>query len=217
MQSKSPATTTPELSLIRTKNYYEQISDRELIILCQAKDRVAFDQLVKRYQRIIHALLYQLAPDCSDRSDLAQEVFIRLWRSIGTLRDPACFKSWLNQIVTNIFYDNLRKRPRLSVVSLDEPIGADQGDDGCSRDVEDVSALPDEVLQRSELSTAIHSAINKLPEQFRTAIVLRELHGLSYEEIAAMTNSEKGTVKSRISRARDKVQHWMSPYFRDCA
>lgn len=217
MYSAKQASEAASLQLLHNKRYYERLEDRELIILSQNKDHCAFEQLIKRNQRVVYSLLYQLAPDWSHHSDLAQEVFIRVWRSISSLRDPVCFRSWLNQIVTNIFYDNLRKRPRLSLVSLDEPINAEMGEDGCSRDVEDRSALPDDVLQRAELSLAIEKAIAKLPEQFRTAIVLRELHGLSYEEIAALTNSEKGTVKSRISRARDKVQAWISPYFKDCA
>ncbi len=191
---------------------YSQKSDRDLVLACQKRDPAAFEELVKRHQRTVYALLYQLAPDWTDTSDLAQEVFIRVWRSINNLRNPSSFRSWLTQIVTNLFYDELRRRPRrLPTVSMDE--GLDDGDDeGPTRDIPDVSALPDETILNNELSEVIRDAMNKLPEQFRTAIVLRELEGLSYEEIAILTKTEMGTVKSRIARARTKLQELLQPY-----
>lgn len=193
---------------------YREKSDRDLVLACQKRDPAAFEELVRRHQRTVYALLYQLAPDWSDTSDLAQECFIRVWRSINNLRNPSSFRSWLTQIVTNLFYDELRKRPRrLPTVSMDEGLGGDEGDDNSpTRDIPDVSALPDETILNNELSEVIRDAMNKLPEQFRTAIVLRELEGLSYEEIAILTKTEMGTVKSRIARARTKLQELLQPY-----
>jgi len=208
--------TKTTLSLVTTSNGVEQLPDHDLVLLAQGRDKQAFGILVRRHQSSIRAHLYQLAPDSSDRADFEQEVLIRMWRSIGSLRNTASLKSWLRQIATNIFYDSLRKKPGLKVVSLDEPYPND-GDENATRDIEDSSALPEEVMQRAELLSEIEIALNKLPEQFRTAMVLREMHGLSYDEIAILTNSEKGTVKSRISRARDKVQTSMASYFKDCA
>lgn len=192
---------------------YSQKNDRDLVLACQKRDPAAFEELVKRHQRTVYALLYQLAPDWNDTSDLAQEVFIRVWRSVNNLRNPASFRSWLTQIVTNLFYDELRRRPRrLPTISMDE--GIDNGEEGDSptRDIPDSSALPDEKLLNTELSLVIRDAMSKLPEQFRTAIVLRELEGLSYEEIAILTKTEMGTVKSRIARARSKLQELLQPY-----
>ncbi len=196
---------------------YTQMSDQELIIASQSKDQIAFEQLVKRYQRQVFSVLYQIAADWGDTSDLAQEVFIRVWRSIATLRNPCAFRPWLHQIVTNLFYDELRKHPRNMTVSIDEPINGEDGDEGISRELPDMQALPDDILQRKDLSRAIHEAIANLPEQFRTSIVLRELQGLSYEEIAEITHTKRGTVKSRIARARAKVQNMLQPYVKDCA
>lgn len=192
-----------------------QRSDRDLVLACQKRDPAAFEELVKRHQRTVYALLYQLAPDWSDTSDLAQEVFIRVWRSINNLRNPSSFRGWLTQIVTNLFYDELRRRPRrVPTVSMDE--GIDSGEDGegdsGTRDIPDVSLLPDEKVLNQELSEVIRDAMGKLPEQFRTAIVLREVEGLSYEEIAILTKTEMGTVKSRIARARTKLQELLQPY-----
>jgi RNA polymerase sigma-70 factor (ECF subfamily) len=159
-------------------------------------------------------LLYQLAPDWEDTSDLAQEVFIRVWRSINNLRNPASFRGWLTQIVTNLFYDELRKRPRrLPTVSMDDSHGGEDGEsDGSTRDIPDTGILPDEKILNKEISEVIRQAMLRLPEQFRTAIVLREVEGLSYDEIAVITQTEMGTVKSRIARARTKLQELLKPY-----
>lgn len=192
---------------------YSQKSDKDLVIACQKREPAAFEELVKRHQRTVYALLYQLAPDWTDTGDLAQEVFIRVWRNINNLRNPSSFRSWLTQIVTNIFYDELRKRPRkLPTVSMDEGLDDEDGSDSTTRDIADSSALPDEKILNKEVSEVIRAAMMKLPEHFRTSIVLREVEGLSYEEIAVLTKTEMGTVKSRIARARLKLQEMLKPY-----
>lgn len=194
---------------------YSQKSDRDLVLACQKREPAAFEELVKRHQRTVYALLYQLAPDWHDTSDLAQEVFIRVWRSINNLRNPSSFRSWLTQIVTNLFYDELRKRPRrVPTISMDDTLndGSDDTAESATRDIADLSSMPDERILSRELTEAIREAMTRLPEQFRTAIVLREIEGLSYEEIAILTKTEMGTVKSRIARARTKLQELLKPY-----
>lgn len=193
-------------------------TDAELVVLSQQKDTAAFEVLVRRHQRSVYNLLYQLAPDWNNTADLAQEVFIRAWKSIHNLRNPRAFRSWLNQIATNLFYDELRRRPKhMNTISMDEGFENDEHDESPTRDIADTSALPDECFQRQELVDAIHNAMAQLPEQFRVAIVLRELQGLSYEEIALLTQSEMGTVKSRIARARTKIQQLLEPYLESAA
>jgi RNA polymerase sigma-70 factor (ECF subfamily) len=192
---------------------YSQKSDRDLVLACQRREPAAFEELVKRHQRTVFALLYQLAPDWTDTADLSQEVFIRIWRSINNLRNPSSFRSWLTQIVTNIFYDELRKRPRrLPTVSMDEGSDDEEGAEGATRDIADPSSPPDEKVLSSETTEVIRQAMMRLPEQFRTSIVLREVEGLSYEEIAVITKTEMGTVKSRIARGRTKLQELLKPY-----
>lgn len=191
----------------------QQKTDAELVVLCQQKDPAAFEVLVRRHQRAVYNLIYQLAPDWNHTADLTQEVFIRAWRSIHNLRNPKAFKSWLNQIATNLFYDELRKRPKqINTISMDDSAENEDGSESPTRDIADTSALPDECVQRQELAEAIRNAMAQLPEQFRVAIILRELQGLSYEEIALLTHSEMGTVKSRIARARTKIQQMLTPY-----
>lgn len=190
-----------------------QTTDEELVLECQAGSKIAMECLVKKHQRSVYSLLYQLAPDWPDTSDLAQEVFIRVYRGIRSLRNPKTFRSWLNQIVVNLFYDELRRRPRrLLTVSIDAPIESENGDSDLVREIPDPSLKPDEVALIQELDQLVKKAMAQLPEQFRTAIVLRELRGLSYEEIAESISCELGTVKSRIARARARLQEVLTPY-----
>lgn len=213
MRQDARGTVTRGLAEVRMLTPYSQKSDRDLVIACQRREPAAFEEIVKRHQRTVYALLYQLAPDWQDTADLAQEVFIRIWRNIGSLRNPSSFRSWLTQIVTNLFYDELRKRPRrLPTVSMDESLDADDSGEGSTRDIADTSAQPDDIVLNREMSEVIRQAMARLPEQFRTAIVLREMEGLSYEEIAILTKTEMGTVKSRIARARAKLQELLKPY-----
>ncbi len=196
--------------MVKITNQYD---DESLVIECQSGNREAMEALVRKHQRSVYSLLYQLAPDWSDTSDLAQEVFIRVYKGINSLRNPKTFRSWLNQIVVNLFYDELRKRPRrLPTISIDAPIESENGESDLVREIPDPSLKPDEKSLVQELDQHIKKAMAQLPEQFRTAIVLRELQGLSYEEIAVAINCELGTVKSRIARARGRLQEVLSPY-----
>ena len=196
--------TKPALCIAKANLTYSDLSDTDLVLACQRKDAVAFNVLFKRYERYVHGLIFQMAPDWTNsREDLAQEVFIRVWRSISTLRNANAFKGWLNQLITNLFYDELRKRPRFGIVSMDEPYNSDD-EQGGTRDIADHNNTPDELAHRNEIMVKVNEAIDTLPEQFKNVIILRELHGLPYEEIATLTKTEVGTVKSRIARARRK-------------
>jgi len=215
--AKPVGDTSTQLKLFTGKKQYAEISDYDLVLACKNHEQKAFEQLIKRNQRYVYGLLHHLAPDCADTRDMAQEVFIRVWRSLDNLRNAHSFKTWLHHIVTNLFYDELRRRPRQAIVYIDEPILNENSDETPTRDLADASGMPDEVVQRRELSAAIARAISRLPDQFRTTILLRELQGLSYEEIASITHAEPGTVKSRIARARAKMQTSLLPYMEDCA
>jgi len=196
----------------KKKEVYFEMADVELIKHCQEGDRLALEALVKRYQKIVLSMLYQLAPDWEDTIDLAQEVFIRVYKHIGSLRNPKTFRAWLNQITINLFYDELRKRPRkANTVSIYKTAG--NGDeDEYIRELPDLSQGPDELTLNSELADFIKKAMAELPEQFKIAIVLRELQGLSYDEIAESLNCDLGTVKSRIARARARLQIMLKNY-----
>lgn len=205
-------------SLTMTRVDCRELSNTDLVRLAQRKDEQALNELLRRHKKTIINKLYRLAPDWKDTSDLEQEVQIRIWRFIGQLRNPDSFRTWLNQLVVNVFYDELRKRPRdYQIVSLDEPFAGEASDDCATRDVKDSSQQPDDKLLSDELSAVLEKAMSKISKPFRTVAVLRDVEGLSYEEIANLTGTELGTVKSRIARARMKIQKQILPYLRECA
>ncbi len=193
-----------------TRLLYKKMSLEELVVLSQQDDLKALEELIRRVQKNVFASFSYLSQKDENVSDLTQEALLRVAKNICSLKNPKLFKSWLNQIVTNLFYDELRKTQRRpDTVSLDEetdeapPIKFQLFDKKCK---------PHEKCISSELEKLIRSAIIALPEQFRVVIVLRELQGLSYEEIAAATHSSIGTVKSRIARARGKLQEDLKAY-----
>ncbi len=192
----------------------EKLSNIDLIVRCQEgsqPDRGAFAELVGRYQSHVDRILYHLAPDWQDRADLAQEVWIRVYRNIKRLNEPVKFRGWLSRIATNLFYDELRKRKRVShPISLDAPRRVDDGE--IEWDIVSDYPSPDDDLATREFYDRLKVAIADLPEAFRTTIVLREIEGLAYEEIADMTGVSLGTVKSRIARARAKLQTVLQKY-----
>jgi RNA polymerase sigma factor (sigma-70 family) len=195
----------------------EKLSNYDLIVRCQQgsqPDRVAFAELLRRYESHVNRLLYHLAPDWQERADLAQEVWIRVYRNIKRLQEPVKFRGWLSRIATNLFYDELRKRKRTTQpISLDAPVRMSDGE--LSWELASEMPSPTDDLATKEFYDQLQKAIADLPESFRTTIVLREIQGLSYEEIAEITNVSLGTVKSRIARARLKLQSTLQNYLEE--
>jgi len=186
----------------------------DLVRLCQegvAPSKENFARLVRRYQSHVDNLLYKLAPDWNDRADLAQEVWLRVYRNIKRLQEPEKFVGWVSRITTNLFYDELRKRKRHQApISLDAPLRVGDGD--MEWDLPSEELNPVEHLSRQEFYEQLQRAIATLPRSFQETITLREVEGLSYEEIAEITGVSIGTVKSRIARARLKLQAQLKSY-----
>lgn len=192
-----------------TKLFYKKIPLEELILLSQKSDYRALEELIKREQKNIFATFAYLSKKRENIADLTQEALMRMARGLANLRNPKTFKSWLNQIVTNLFYDELRRTNRKpQLVSIDN--GQDENSFGTQ--IPDYRHKPAERAMSSELDQMIKNEIQNLPDHFRIAIILRELQGLSYEEIAAATHTTIGTVKSRIARARVKLQDGLKHY-----
>lgn len=193
----------------------DKLPNNELIVLAQSglrTDRAALAELMRRHQSHVDRILYHLAPDWQDRADLAQEVWIRVYKNIKSLNEPEKFRGWLSRIATNLFYDELRKRKRVAPpLSLDAPINV--GDGSIEWDIASDTPNPAEHLSTVEFYDQLRAAIANLPVAFRTTIVLREIEGLSYEEIADVTGVSIGTVKSRIARARAGLQSQLTGYF----
>ncbi len=208
------AATVPLVSVPTTKLPVAKLSNVDLVLQCQTghrPEKAAFAELLHRYQSHVERVLYHLAPDWQDRSDLAQEVWIRVYRNIRRLQEPLKFRGWLSRIATNLFYDELRKRKRNShPLSLDARLVVEDGDMGW--EIASETPGPDENLTTHEFYDQLQAAIAALPEVFRTTIVLREIQGMAYEEIAELTGVSLGTVKSRIARARLRLQSHLQRY-----
>jgi len=196
-----------------SKKKYKDMSLYNLICSSQGNDYSALEELIKREQKNIYASFCYLGAPRESISDLTQEALLRMSKNIKNLKNPKYFKSWLGQIITNLFYDELRKKQRIpEAVSIDSYWLNDDENDDSALHICDNSSKPDEKTMGKELNNVIKDKICNLPEHFRIVIILRELQGLSYEEIAKITQTNVGTVKSRIARARNKLQECLKPY-----
>jgi RNA polymerase sigma-70 factor (ECF subfamily) len=174
-----------------------------LIERAQGGDLLAFDGLVLRHQDEVYAVALRMLSDPEEAKDVAQDVFVRAYRAFGTFRKEAKLSTWLVSITINLCRNRRRwwaRRRRVIVASLDDPLETGEGTVG--REVADPGPSPVESAQRTELQQQLAEALQMLEEPFRSVIVLRDIHGYSYEEIAQMLHCRVGTVKSRINRAR---------------
>lgn len=192
-----------------SKLFYKKIPLEELVMLSQKNDYRALEELIKREQKNIFATFAYLSKKRENISDLTQEALMRMARGLGNLKNPKTFKSWLNQIITNLFYDELRR-----TVKKPQVISIDNGHEENSyyTQIPDFRHKPAEKAMSMELDKMIKNEIKNLPDHFRIAIILREIQGLSYDEIAEVTHTTIGTVKSRIARARERLQDGLKHY-----
>ena len=192
---------------------YKDMNLFDLISQAQNDNYEALEELIRREQKNIYSSFCYLGTNKENVSDLTQEALFRMSKNIKNLKNPSLFKSWLGQIITNLFYDELRKKQRYpEAISIDTYWLNDENNDDSVLHICDNTLKPDEKTIGKELTDIIREMICKLPEHFRIVIILRELQGLSYEEIAKITQTNVGTVKSRISRARNKLQECLKPY-----
>ena len=186
----------------------ERSIDQTLVEQVQRGDKQAFDVLVLKYQNKIIQLVNRYVRDSDEARDVAQEAFIKAYRAIGRFRGESAFYTWLYRIAINTAKNYLvasgRRPPRSDIYAQD----AEQYE-GASGLKE--YATPERLLQKDEIQSAIAEAIDDLPDDLRTAITLRELEGLSYEEIAQTMDCPIGTVRSRIFRARDAIDKRLKP------
>ena len=187
--------------------YSEQL-DEDLVLRVQRGDRSAFDFLVIKYQHKIIQLVNRYVKDPSEAQDVAQEAFIKAYRALGNFRGDSAFYTWLYRIAINTAKNYLVSRSRRS---SDYQV-----------DIQDAEAIenapqlqgmetPERLLLNQEIIDTIKIAIDKLPEEMRTAIMLREFEGMSYEEIAEAMDCPVGTVRSRIFRAREAIDNKLNP------
>jgi RNA polymerase sigma-70 factor (ECF subfamily) len=186
---------------------WADVGSREaaLVRLCAAGDEGACAQLVETHQRMVFHLAWHLLGDQDEALDLSQDVFLSVFRTIGRFRGQSALRTWIYRIVINQARNRhrwWRRRHRGDQVSLDEHL-AKHGDFPALTD----AAAPDRVLGRKEQAARLWAALGRLPFEQRTAVVLREIDGLSYEEIAGSLGVAVGTVKSRLTRAREALRN----------
>ena len=187
-------------------------SDALLVERAAAGDHRAYELLVIKYQRRIERLIGRLVRDVDLVPDIAQETFIRAWRALHQFRGDAQFYTWLYRIAVNTAKKSLMELKRNPVVTETALHSADDDDETSRRENELTSeSTPESELAAREIAAAVNAAMEALPEDLRTAVTLREIEGLSYEEIAEAMNCPIGTVRSRIFRAREAISARVKP------
>src|SRR5215475_8754717 len=177
----------------------------------QANEDAAYDELVRTYSASIFHVAYRMLGDSAEASDAVQEIFLKVFRNIGGFKGEAALKTWVFRIAFSELLNRLRwwrRRHRFATMSLDEqPNGT-----GIGHSVPSPSPTPEQMLQSKEQETAIHQALGRLSKDHRSIIVLRDIEGFSYNEIADVLGVSIGTVKSRLARARSDLKKSLMRY-----
>ncbi len=177
--------------------------ERRLVASAQRGDVEDFNALVRLYEGRVYNLCYRMLGDSDSAADAAQDAFLSAFRNLRSFRGGS-FRSWMLRIATNICYDALRARKRRPAISLD--MDADEDDDSSPLQIADAAESPTDFALRRELATAIQHGLGALPDEQRVILILSDIEGLAYEEIAQITNTNIGTVKSRLSRGRARLR-----------
>jgi RNA polymerase sigma-70 factor (ECF subfamily) len=186
----------------------ERSVDQKLVARVQRGDKAAFDLLVRKYQHKVAKLVSRYVRDRREVEDVTQEALIKAYRAIGGFRGDSAFYTWLYRIAVNTaknYLESMGRRPPGSDVEVEGAELIESGDG--LRD----QATPERQMLTDEIAATVHRVIENLPEDLRTAITLREIEGLSYEEIAQVMDCPIGTVRSRIFRAREAIDQELRP------
>lgn len=182
------------------KPSYKKKSFEDLIILAQKDDYKALEEIIKIIQKDVYTTLSYLEEDKTTVADLTQNVLIKVVKNIKNLKYNERFNSWLNKIIFNVYYDELRRQKKCCFyISIDE--------EECLELKDESNNTPSEKCLATEIDKLVKDSILSLPTHFKVPIILRELAGLTYQEIANITHANIGTVKSRIARARSILQN----------
>lgn len=187
----------------------EQDIDRQLVERARLGDKRAFELLVEKYQRRLLRLLSRMVRDPDEIEDIAQETFIKAYRALPNFRGDAAFYTWLYRIGVNTAKNYLATRKKAMPTISDQAM--DDDDEPSERLVAQDNNTPESELLSKQVAMAVNQVVDALPEELRTAITLREMEGLSYEEIAESMGCPIGTVRSRIFRAREAIAAKLRP------
>ena len=213
----APAETTPAaaevVSSVASATVDEPLTDHRLLAATCEGDEAAFAELVRRYRNQITNYIYRMTLDYETAVDLAQETFIRVYRAADRYQTSYAFSTYIYRIATNLAISELRRRKRRRMVSLTGFFqGRDKSEEASELDPADATPLQDSVLVEDERRRAVARAIATLPDKYRAPLVLRDVEGRSYEEIAGILEMSEGTVKSRINRARSFLREKLQAY-----
>jgi len=187
-------------------------SDHALLEATRTGDQDAFAELVGRYRNQITSYIYRMTNDYDGAVDLAQETFVRVYRAADRYQRSYAFSTYIYRIATNLAISELRKRKRRKLVSLTGFFLSSDGSEPMEFNPPDDRPLQDKELVDTERRNAVQRAIGTLPEKYRAPLILRDVDGRSYDEIAKILETSEGTVKSRISRARGFLREKMTAY-----
>ncbi len=184
-----------------------EVSDVDLVQRCQNGDTEAFDQLVGRYRLRVFGMIYNMVHSEQDAWDLAQDSFLKAWKSIGRFRGQSSFYTWIYRIVMNVTIDWLRKKQvKGTGAEFDDAIELKEIDPA-SRTVPKATSLPHQQMQHQEIRARIDAAIAQLSPEHRAVILMKEMEDMQYHEIAEALGCSIGTVMSRLFYARKKLQN----------
>ncbi len=176
---------------------------------------LTFEEVVERYHGKVFQLIYRYTGDYEESCDLTQDTFVRAYRAWREFRGDSQIYTWLYRIALNLCHNNRKKgdrRKRVEGPSLDTPLYDEDDKKNAGLDVADIRPIPSRSIENDELRHHLHQALTSLPDNYRTVIVLRDIEGLSYEEIAIVTDSTLEAIKSRLFRARATLRDLLSPY-----
>lgn len=189
--------------------------DQALIVAVKEGDPDAFPKLVLKYQRQVYNHCLRMVNDEEESYDLTQEVFLKVFRKIKNYEHTYSFYTWLYRITVNCCIDYLRRKKRqVQSVSLSANPDNDGSQSGRDQDIPDSTYIPDVAFANKELDEVLRQANNQLSERLRSIILLKEIEGFSYEEIAEILGCSKGTVKSRLFRARERLKEILADYIK---
>lgn len=179
-------------------------NERNLVERAKSGDIEAFEQLIISCEKKVFNIAYRMIGNYDDANELAQEVFLKAFRSIKKFKGDSLFSTWIYKITANVCLDELRKRKKKVVISLDQDIELNEGE--VKRQIPDDAPTPDLEVESNEIKSAVNESIQQLPEDYKSVIILRDIQGFSYTEISKIVNCPEGTVKSRINRARQALK-----------
>ena len=198
-----------ELDLTHTVS---SATDHELVLAVGQGDEAAFQEIVQRYRSQIINFIYRMINDYDRAIDLSQETFLRIYTSANRYQATYSFSTYIYRIASNLAISELRQRKRRRWISFFSPFRGKDDEQEQEKDFPAQAPLQDEVMIDTERRKAVTTAIQSLPEKYRLTLVMRDVEGLSYEQIVDITGLSEGTVKSRINRARNLLKDKLQKY-----